>query len=208
MQQNFCTTSIAQHTVRAQDLQDLCYMPAACDSQKNCILVMTGLMQQVSLVPGEVGSIRGPATAALRLSAWQVFGTICCCTAVVQWQLCAKVSNEKLLSSQHHHTCFELCKCGCCHRRQVTAAWVVFGYCRGGYRETLHDFTNYSNADFHQCLPTTRGHQTQALQQHAQDASLPVRAAPCPNSEACIHSWDRQAASVDWALQALPLITR
>eukprot|EP00775_Hariotina_reticulata_P006744 gene6744-6964_t len=70
-------------------------------------------------------------------------------------------------------------------------------------KKTLHDFTNYSNADFHQCLPAAKGHGP-ALQQHAQDASLPVRTAPCPNYEVSIHSWDRQAAYIDWALQALP----
>lgn len=88
-------------------------------------------------------------------------------------------------------------------------------------KKTLHDFTNYSNADFLQCIqPPVQ--QPQQQQQSLTSEPLPLPANPtataaagsgssgdgvpmrqvlCPNYQHCLHAWDRQAAYIDWALK-------
>lgn len=82
-------------------------------------------------------------------------------------------------------------------------------------KKTLADLTNWTNADFYQCLPPQLLPKTAAGAAAAAQA-LPPRQphefvpgagvggrdpAPCPNYEHCIVSWERQAAYVDWAIE-------
>ncbi|KAF8062055.1 hypothetical protein HT031_004315 [Scenedesmus sp. PABB004] len=69
-------------------------------------------------------------------------------------------------------------------------------------KKTLADFVNYSNPDFHACLPPDAA--SGAAGDGDGGDGVPLRAALCPNYERVLHSWDRQAAYIDWALQALP----
>ncbi|KAF6263057.1 hypothetical protein COO60DRAFT_1635480 [Scenedesmus sp. NREL 46B-D3] len=88
-------------------------------------------------------------------------------------------------------------------------------------KKTLHDFVNYSNSDFYSCLPQTAAASSSLATLQAPSAAaaaaagsvgsgfdvpdpVPFRDAPCPNYARCLHAWDRQAAYIPWALQALP----
>ena len=96
-------------------------------------------------------------------------------------------------------------------------------------KKTLHDFKNWTNDAFHPCLPPENATLTAPVDlwgSHAvmlvessgssinssgsggsvalwgiDDASLPVRRGACPNYDAVVHSWERQAAYVTWAMQ-------
>lgn len=96
-------------------------------------------------------------------------------------------------------------------------------HCRGvDIKKTLHDWVNFSNPDFYSCLPQQQQQQQPSptrptdddfaaagdagvgpggVHSTVPDDGVPLRPAPCPNYEHCLHAWDRQAAYIDWALQ-------